>query len=206
MSNNPDLLVGLTDLVLSLEALVLCFLYRTAVSKMRNLVMILFFLLGIASFAGGLFHILFPLKVETASGSMMWLCVTATMGLTALSLWSLTLYSVFKKRYEYLFFTLGLIAFAGYMYVIAAINYHYIIVIAFYTPALLAFSLLAISNFLKKKNGWGMVTLGVALTIVAALVQVSSIAVSVLDHNALYHILQAVALIVLYAGFTRLKE
>ena len=90
------------------------------------------------------------------------------------------------------------------MYWILAINYQYATIIWFYAPALLAFGVTALYNSVKKKRGWSMILLGILLSAIAALTQLSNLSVIGLDHNALYHLLQALALIVLYVGFCRI--
>jgi len=47
------------------------------------------------------------------------------------------------------------------------------------------------------------VTAGLALSAVAALLQASRVAIHPIyfDHNAVYHVLQAIALVLLYLGF-----
>ncbi len=205
MLNNPDFLVGLTDLLLSIEACIFAVLYLRRSSAPRALVVAFFILLGAASFSGAIFHVFFPLKVATSGGWIVWLIVTASTGLTAIALWALAIWGISGKRSLYLVAYIGPVLFAAFMYWIVVIDYHYGTVIAFYAPALVAFGGVAFYKALQKKAGWGQLFLGVALSAIAALVQLSSLSVMGFDHNALYHLLQAIALFVLYRGFCQVR-
>jgi hypothetical protein len=50
--------------------------------------------------------------------------------------------------------------------------------------------------------GWRWIAMGLALSVVAAVLQQQRVAVHPVyfDHNALYHLVQAIALVVLYRG------
>jgi hypothetical protein len=204
MQNSADIVVGLTDLLLSAEALVLGCLLLSHASKVRSYVVALFYLLGASSFLGAIFHLFFPLKVATESGWIVWLLVAGSIGLTAILLWCLTAFLTFGKHGLRVATLLSPLYFVVFMFEIAAVDYHYGTIILFYAPAVVAFGAVALCKAIKKKAGWSTVFVGVALSAIAAVVQSSTLSLALFDHNTLYHILQAVALYVLYKGFCKI--
>ena len=78
-------------------------------------------------------------------------------------------------------------------------------IVRFYVPALLLFLAAATARALRRGAGWGLIALGLALSAVAAVLQQLQVALhpTYFDHNAVYHVVQAAALVVLYLGFRR---
>ncbi len=61
---------------------------------------------------------------------------------------------------------------------------------------------------LRERGGWTLIALGLALSVGAALLQQLEVALHPVyfDHNAVYHVVQACALVLLYLGFRRVAE
>jgi hypothetical protein len=59
-----------------------------------------------------------------------------------------------------------------------------------------------------RRSGWGLVTGGLLLSVAAAVLQQAQVVIhpDYFDHNALYHVVQAIALLVLYLGFRRISD
>ncbi len=81
-------------------------------------------------------------------------------------------------------------------------------IVRFYVPALLLFLLAATVRAIRDRGGWISIALGLALSAVAALLQQLQVALHPVyfDHNAVYHMVQAAALVMLYAGFRRIAD
>jgi ABC-type long-subunit fatty acid transport system fused permease/ATPase subunit len=78
-------------------------------------------------------------------------------------------------------------------------------IVRFYVPALLLFLAAATIWAFRGAAGWTLITFGLALSAGAALLQQLRIALHPVyfDHNAVYHVVQAAALVLLYLGFRR---
>jgi hypothetical protein len=81
-------------------------------------------------------------------------------------------------------------------------------IVRFYVPALLLFLLGAMVRAIRDRGGWISIALGLGLSAVAALLQQLQVALHPVyfDHNAVYHMVQAAALVMLYAGFRRIAD
>jgi uncharacterized protein DUF6962 len=81
-------------------------------------------------------------------------------------------------------------------------------IVRFYVPALLLFLAAATARALRSGGGWTLIALGLTLSAVAALLQQLEIALHPVyfDHNAVYHLVQAAALVLLYLGFRRVAD
>ncbi|HTR18759.1 MAG TPA: hypothetical protein VMH91_02145 [Candidatus Paceibacterota bacterium] len=203
-----DPFVSFTDLLLSIEAGIFAFWIARHAPRgtLRTLVTALFTALTGASFFGALFHAFFPLQVATSGGWYMWILTTCWLGAVAVMLYALSVHCIFGPRVLRVVWIPLLALFVVYEYCIVAVDYHYSTVIDFYAPALAIFSFYALWKALTSTSGWGVVFFGAALTAVAALAQSSTIEIGPLDHNAIYHVLQALALALLFIGFRRVMS
>ncbi|MGH7606029.1 MAG: DUF6962 family protein, partial [Gemmatimonadales bacterium] len=80
----------------------------------------------------------------------------------------------------------------------------FVTIVRFYAPVLLLGIVAAAWQGLRD-TAWRWIAAGFALSAVAALLQQAGVAPHPVyfDHNALYHVVQAAALVLLYAGFRR---
>jgi peptidoglycan/LPS O-acetylase OafA/YrhL len=77
-------------------------------------------------------------------------------------------------------------------------------IVRFYLPALLLFLLgAAVQAMRGRSRGWGLITAGLLVSIGAALLQQARVAIHPVyfDHNAVYHVVQGIALVFIYLGF-----
>jgi len=97
------------------------------------------------------------------------------------------------------------VAFAA---VVLLVDESFTSIVRFYVPALLLFLVAATSRAIRDGGGWTLIALGLALSAGAALLQQLEVALHPVyfDHNAVYHLIQAVALVLLYFGFRRVAE
>jgi sugar phosphate permease len=77
-------------------------------------------------------------------------------------------------------------------------------IVRLYGPMLLlGLAAAALEAVRTRSRGWALVALGLTLSVAAALLQQAHVALHPVyfDHNAVYHVVQAAALVVLYLGF-----
>lgn len=195
--------VAVTDLALCIEtAAFALILARTETIQplLRRLLVWLFTALAVSSLLGAAFHAFFPLKDTVPAGAAMWFFVALSIGIVATVL--LCVDALLFRGAAYLVRVLPLIlafiaAFAGVMLFLSA---EFSVIIAFYAPPL---ALLAVVS--ARDRQWGIVG-GVALSFVAAAAQYFQVILHPVyfNQNALYHVLQAGALAMLFVGFRRM--
>jgi hypothetical protein len=78
-------------------------------------------------------------------------------------------------------------------------------VVYFYVPVLLLLFSGASGCAIRGRSGWSLVAIGLLVSLTAAILQQFRVAIhpSYFDHNAVYHLVQATALILLYRGWRR---
>lgn len=199
--HEPD--VTLTDYALTLECGV--FVYRLAtrgrVGHPLHAWFIVFFAsVGLAACAGGTLHGFVP---DAASGAhrALWTITLLAIGLTGLAGWAIGARMYFSLRTaRRITHTAGLalVAYAG---VVSFASSDFRVAIAYYLPATL-FLLIVYGLVYRRTGARAVLTglLGLLLTVVAAGVQQAgwNLPVFSLSANALYHLLQALALFLIY--------
>ncbi len=202
LSSSSELVVSVTDLVLAVESAYFALrLAQVAQSREGKISSLVFCLLAAASLLGSIFHAFFPLKEQTPLGWDLWILTASVTGLIAIALWALSASVVAGKRTVYVAVALAGVGFYGFFYWLTRIDFHFKTVVFFYAPALLVFFCIAIARSAQRRAGWRYISFGLLLTVIAAGVQVSSISVGIIDHNAFYHLFQAAGLFYLYFGF-----
>jgi len=162
--------------------------------------------LASAAFWGALFHALFPGQTATPAGFAVWLCVAFSIAVVAESVLDMTLSIVMAPR------TLRRAIVTGYCILFIAIvlfvDQSFSTIVRLYAPALaLGILATAAAALRARSRGWALVALGLALSAVAALLQQARVAIHPVyfDHNAVYHVVQAGAIGLLYLGLLRLN-
>ena len=200
----PD--VALTDYGLAIECGVFLYLvYRggLAATSLGAPLILFFGAAALASLAGGTVHGFF-LDVETMGHLVLWRITLIAIGATALSAWALGARMQFAPRAAQWITTAAGAAFLGYTVLVLFMTQDFQAAVFFYLPA--AVFLLAVLSvqYARGRERRILVALsGLGLTFVAAAVQQSGIALhpTYFNHNALYHLIQAVALWLLFLGF-----
>ena len=194
--HEPD--VALTDFLLSAE----CFLFSVYLLRRSSgrLGGFLFSALCLSSFLGAVFHGFFPYKEATPLGFAVWILVLSSIGLTAVSIWFLVFHLLKSPPWTRL---LVLGGFVGYLLYALFIDHSFRTAIFFYLPPLVVFLLVLVFQG-KKENLLGI--LGCLLTLGAAVVQQEHLGLPQfhLNHNAIYHLIQAVALALLFLALKRI--
>jgi hypothetical protein len=192
----PD--VTITDFLLSLEALAFALLIaRSATTPLQRWFTIFFVATAVASLAGALVHGFF------SDNKILWRLVLIALGVVAAAAWAIGAHMLFSDRVAYLITLAAWIAFVAYALIIAYISDTFSVAIVNYLPATL---FLIVAFFTASRESAAMPLAlglgGLVLTLIAAGVQQSGIALhpKYFNHNALYHLLQAIALFLIFRG------
>lgn len=167
-------------------------------------------MMGLASAAlwGALFHAFFPAKTATTAGFAVWLLVAFSIAVVAGSLLDMALTILFARFAPGARPPIRRAIVLGYCSLFAVIvvfvDESFATVTRLYAPTVLLMFVAAQYQASRPGNAtWMLISGGLALSMLAALLQQARIAVHPVyfDHNALYHVVQAAALVLLYFGF-----
>jgi hypothetical protein len=199
----PD--VALTDYGLFVECAVFAWLVfrQTAQNTaLRAWVVLFFAATALAALCGGTVHGFFT--DETAGvGWALWKVAMLSIGGAALAGWAIGGRLLFSRRGadRVLVFAAGLIV--AYAAAIVFVNDAFVVAVAGYVPA----AALLLAGFIRAavrgQGGWATPgAWGLALSFAAAAIQQLRVALHPVyfNHNALYHVVQAVALALLFAA------
>ena len=196
--HDPD--VAFTDLGLALLA------GYFAVRLGRTAGGILMAALASAAFWGAVYHGLFPSGITTLAGLLLWFGVLASIVLAAATLVTVSLRVLVPRLPGNIqWVVVGLYA-AAFAAVVFLVDHSFGMVVRFYGPALGLFLLVAAARAARTRDaGWTLLAAGMVMSVVAALVQQFKVVLHPVyfDHNALYHVVQGGALVLMYLGFRR---
>lgn len=162
--------------------------------------------LASAAFWGAVYHGFFPAGTATRSGFVVWLAVAFSVLVVACALLDMVMtlrgarLPPGARRAITTAYCLTFIA------VMLFVDESFATIVWLYGPVLVV--ALASAAFEAARSGsraWALVALGLALSVLAALAQRVGVGLhaTYFDHNAVYHVIQAAALVLLYAGFAR---
>jgi hypothetical protein len=95
---------------------------------------------------------------------------------------------------------------AGFAAVVLLIDESFSSIVRFYVPPLLLFLIAAVRQAVRDASaGWTLIAVAFTVSAGAAVLQQAGVSIHPVyfDHNAVYHVVQAVAVVVLYLGFQR---
>ena len=194
----PD--VALTDYALALECTVFAYLLQ------RREHTLFFGSAAVASLAGGTVHGFF-LDARTLGNAVLWRLTLIAIGVTAASAWAIGAKVLFAAPTARRIRMAAAAALAAYCVVTVFITQEFRAAVVFYLPAVV-FLLVALSVAYARAREQGILVAvaGLGLMFIAAAVQQARIALHprYFNHNALYHLIQAVALWLLFLGLRRL--
>ena len=202
--HDPD--VVLTDLALA--ALGAWFAWRLRGARFGELrlspVVLMAGLAG-AAFWGALFHAFFPENTTTLPGRLAWIPVTLSIVVAAAMLLEMGLRLLVPRIDDGI--RRGVVgAYAGaFALVVVLVDESFTTIVRFYVPALLLLLVMASIRAARAGGGWTPIAVGLACSAGAAVLQQMRVALhpAYFDHNAVYHVVQAAALVILYIGFKR---
>jgi hypothetical protein len=159
--------------------------------------------LASAAFWGAVFHAFFPLNTATVAGFIAWIPVSLSIVVAAATLLELGLRVLAPGRRQPV--RRGIVAAyaAAFALAVLLVDESFTTIVRFYVPTLLHFLAAATARAFREGPGWTPIALGLTLSGIAALLQQLKVAVHPVyfDHNAVYHVVQAAALVVLFLGF-----
>ena len=205
--HDPD--VVFTDLALA--ALGAWFAWRllaVRTGELRSSPVLLMSGLASAAFWGAVFHAFFPENTGTLPGRLAWIPVTLSIVLAAAMLLEMGLRVLVPRLGEGL--RRGIVGTyaAAFALVVVLVDESFTTIVRFYVPALLFFLVMASIRAARVGGGWRPIAVGLACSAGAAVLQQLRVALHPVyfDHNAVYHVVQAAALVILYFGFERVSR
>ena len=205
----PD--VALTDYGLTVECSIFALLlYR---SQARQVVLSRWFVVfygavGAAALMGGTGHGFLP-DPSSILRLALWRSSLLAIGVAALAIWILSARIQFSGPASHFVAIAAVLAFAGYAIIILFVVDSFWVAIVYYLPASIFLLLVLFTRYLRSFERQLLPALsGIALTFVASAVQKFGIALhpTYFNHNALYHVIQAVALLLIFLGARWLVE
>jgi hypothetical protein len=200
--HEPD--VTLTDYLLALECLIFAALLvrqRSGAPAPRRALIGLFLGLASAAALGGTVHGFFA--APGTAQNVLWTMTLMAIGLAAWSGWALFAASALEGRTARIVTAVAGVEFAVYAGYLLFVDQSYVIAILNYLPASLALTGLFLLRVVQSRQaaaGLGLV--GLILTFMAAAVQQSGLGLHprYFNHNALYHLIQAIGLFLFFQG------
>jgi len=166
---------------------------------------------GLASAAlwGAIFHGWFPAKTATPGGLLVWMLVALSILVVAARVLDLGL-AILAPRLRPTPRRAIVGAYAvGFAGVVLLVNESFTTIVRFYAPTLTFILITAVLQAIRARSaGWTLIAVGFAISAGAALLQQAkwSLHAVYFDHNAVYHVLQGIALVLLYLGFLRAPD
>lgn len=200
----PD--VTLTDYGLALLAGYMAFrLWRGArFGPTRGWLLAFFVAAALAPLLGGTVHGFFGVE-GTPGHDVLWVATLLAIGLAAVAAWGLGARLVLGDGAARGLIGLAVVVFVIYATAVLGGARDFRVAITHYLPAVLFLFAAVLLAYRKDPHpGFRLGALGLLLTFVAAAVQQLGVGIHPVwfDHNALYHVIQAVALIFFYRGMT----
>jgi hypothetical protein len=205
----PD--VTLTDYALFVECALFAWLVaRTSVSSghLRPWVVVFFGATALAALFGGTVHGFFAGEASGV-GRGLWALSMLAIGVTALAGWAIGAHVLYSPERAAWIVRAAAGVTAAYVAVILFVNDSFGVAIAGYVPAAIFLFVAFARTALRGRLRWARLGMwGLALSFAAAAVQQLRIAVhpTYFNHNALYHLIQAVALALVFLASRRMLE
>jgi hypothetical protein len=200
--HDPD--VVFTDLGLALLGAYLGWRLWTGRGALSRPGAILMAGLASAAFWGAVFHAFFPAGTGTAWGFMAWLPVALSIVVAAAAMLELALLVLVPRLPPGGRRAIVAAYAAGFAGVVVLVDESFTSIVRFYVPALLLFLAGAAWRAIRSRGaGWGLIASGLIMSAAAAVLQQAKVSVhpDYFDHNAVYHVVQCLALVFLYVGF-----
>lgn len=165
--------------------------------------------LALAAFFGATFHAFFPDKTSTHPGFVAWIPVVVSIAATSAVMLALAC-RLLVPAVPTAARRIGVTAYAATFVTWALlVDESYGTVVRFYGPTLLALLAAALTMTHRLRSAaWRAVAGGLALSVLAAVLQQAHVALHPVyfNHNALYHLLQGIALVLIYRGLAGVPE
>jgi hypothetical protein len=202
MISEPD--VALTDYALALETTILAGLLHMAkgpASSLKTCFIWFYLSIGTAALLGGTFHGFFA--DESFAGSALWRGVMLCIGLTGYVAWRIGGLLSFSTPVTAWITRLAAVGLAGYCLIVLFYAQTFALAIAYYLPAVVFLTVSFVIQLMRTRDSATLFgTIGMLLTFVAAGVQHFGISLhpQYFNHNAFYHLLQGIALFMIFVA------
>lgn len=193
----------ITDYILSTECFIFgLLLFRKAKNETAVLLWaISFFAISLAAATGGTYHG-FVQSLSVPISSSLWKITLYSIGISTFCMLSGMILAALKGKIETAFLILAAIQFLGFAILITR-TYEYKYVIHDYVPAMAVILALCIYRLNKPYAIW--IIAGILISFAAAGIQLSGFTIHKnFNHNDLYHVVQMIAMYLLYKGGTLL--
>ncbi|MEK6890123.1 MAG: hypothetical protein AABX35_02945 [Nanoarchaeota archaeon] len=198
--------VAITDFILTLETIILAFIILniSVKSKLKGVSFLFYISLALGSLIGGIVHGFFP-DIGSFWNLILWKITMISIGLVALFAWLIAGNLVLPK-YNKLILYVASLEFIFYCIFVLFVDSQFKIAILNYFPAIIfLFISFGILCFRKNYSSlWGLA--GIILTFVAVWIQEAQISLHSIyfNHNALYHLVQGIALLLIFFALKRI--
>jgi len=198
-----EVVVGLTDYLLTLESAVFVWILkgtRGGSPEVQRSFVAFFGFMALASLTGGTYHILSP-NPASAPAAILWKATVVSIGAVAFSAWSIGACLLFVHPARGRVVTAALIAFLAYSIYVVAIDDSFWVAMVNYVPAILFLGIAFVVSYLRRPEPPVLTgLLGLGVTCAAAAVQRLGLSIHPLyfNHNATYHLVQAVGLFLIF--------
>jgi hypothetical protein len=162
--------------------------------------------LAAAALFGAIFHAFFPAKTASAPGRLAWVPVVLSIVTVAATLLWLALSLLAPRLASGITRSLLLVYCVTFAAVALLVDDSFTGIVRFYGPVLILILIAATVQAARTRSvGWALIAGGFAISIVAALLQQAGVSIHprYFNHNAVYHVVQGIALVLLYYGFLR---
>ncbi len=175
-------------------------------SPLRAWFVVLFAALGVGALLGGITHGFLPDATSDAS-RVAWVATLVAIGVAALATWAVGARVLFANGTARWFVTAAVLLFVLNVAAVLYVSQSFIVAIVFYAPAMV-FALIAFV-LVYRSSGRSLLLFavaGIVLSLVAAVIQQTQTGIPSLrlTHNALYHLVQAAGLLLIFLTARRL--
>jgi len=205
MITEPD--VTLTDYLVATESALFTYLLACKGNRkhpLRIWFAVFFGSISVAGIAGGTVHGFF-LDIETLGYQILWPLTLVAIGVTALAAWVIGARIYFSPKVAGWVSIVAATQFAGYCLIVLLITQLFTIAMINYLPAVIFLTIVFTVIYIQARERKVLIGLvGFLLTFIAAGVQQGGIALhpTYFNHNALYHLIQAIALFLIFWAAT----
>ena len=200
MIAEPD--VALTDYALVLETFLLGFwLCRSHGSNsLKAWFLLLFWSISVAAFVGGTVHGFFT-DPKSSIARVSWLVTMIFLGLTALAEYGIAAHLLLTRGLSNILIFCAVLIFLVYVAVVLFWNATFRIAVVDYVTGVILLSMGFLRLYTRNRNRGPLIGIaGLSLTLAASAVQQAHISISprYFNYNAFYHLLEGIALFLIY--------
>lgn len=203
MVTEPD--VTFTDFFLALECLIFAFLilkYGKHSQPLRNWFFLFFVSIAISALTGGIVHGFFNDR-QTLGYTTLWPATLIAIGFTAFTIWVIASHISFSTELTQRITRIAALSFLVYCFIVVFFVQAYLIAIVYYLPAVVFLLIIMTLAYRRYRANRILVAIfGLVLGLIAAVIQQGKIGLHPVyfNHNALYHVVQSVALFMIFLG------